>query len=165
VRSVSGSDSGISIHCASISHVPSCFCRAVYSYDNTFSESTLKEVKSETFEKLLRALDVKHISGWYHPAMRLQAELHNQEGINAELREQLRLTKLESLSVKSMSERSADFVDSSLANTISAADLVTINNIHQTLQDLFAVGIFVKLYLKRQVITLIILETGTRFSE
>lgn len=48
------------------------------------------ELNSETLEHLLRALDVKHVSGWYHPAMRLQAELHNLEGVNAELREQLR---------------------------------------------------------------------------
>ena len=97
-------------------------------------------MKSETFEKLLRALDVKHISGWYHPAMRLQAELHNQEGVNAELREQLRLVRLESLSARSISERSGDVVDTSLANTISGADLATINSIHQTLQDLFMVN-------------------------
>lgn len=58
-----------------------------------YLEHSLTEIKSETFEKLLRALDVKHISGWYHPAMRLQAEIHNLEGVNMELREQLRLTK------------------------------------------------------------------------
>lgn len=56
-------------------------------------ESSGKEIHSETLEKLLRALDVKHISGWYHPAMRLQAELHTIQGINSELREQLRLNK------------------------------------------------------------------------
>lgn len=56
-------------------------------------ETSVREIKSETLEKLLRALDVRHISGWYHPAMRLQAELHNLEGINAELREQLRFVR------------------------------------------------------------------------
>lgn len=60
---------------------------------NVCLERTSTEIKSETLEKLLRALDVKHISGWYHPAMRLQAEIHNLEGVNAELREQLRLSK------------------------------------------------------------------------
>ncbi|XP_044259542.1 centrosomal protein of 290 kDa-like isoform X2 [Tribolium madens] len=104
---------------------------------NTRKETSLKVVKSETFEQLLRALDVKHISGWYHPAMRLQAELHNQEGINSELREQLRLARLESQSVKSFSEKSVDLVDFSLSNAIATADLTTITNIHKTLQDLF----------------------------
>lgn len=55
----------------------------------------MQEVKSETLEKLLKALDARHVSGWYHPAMRLQAELHTLEGTNAELREQLRLARLE----------------------------------------------------------------------
>ncbi|CAH1173755.1 unnamed protein product [Phaedon cochleariae] len=62
---------------------------------NMKKTASLKEVKSETFEKLLRALDVKHVSGWYHPAMRLQAEIHNLEGINSELRDQLREARLE----------------------------------------------------------------------
>lgn len=79
---------------------------------------------------------MKHISGWYHPAMRLQAELHSQEGINAELREQLRLARLESQSARSVSEKSAD---SNLSSIMTANDLATINNIHQTLQDLFTV--------------------------
>lgn len=43
-----------------------------------------------SLEQLLRALDAKHISGWYHPAMRLQAELHSLQGVNAELREQIK---------------------------------------------------------------------------
>ncbi|KAL1494591.1 hypothetical protein ABEB36_010164 [Hypothenemus hampei] len=48
-----------------------------------------RELKTDMLERLLKALDAKHISGWYHPAMRLQAELHSLEGINKELREQL----------------------------------------------------------------------------
>ncbi|KRT82716.1 hypothetical protein AMK59_4417 [Oryctes borbonicus] len=55
----------------------------------------LREIRSETLEQLLRALDVKHISGWYHPAMRLQAELHVLQGSNLELREQLKNTRIE----------------------------------------------------------------------
>nr|CAI5868961.1 unnamed protein product [Callosobruchus analis] len=62
---------------------------------NAKKAQSLNEIRSETLEQLLRALDVKHISGWYHPAMRLQAELHNIEGINAELREQLREIRTE----------------------------------------------------------------------
>ncbi|KAJ8968110.1 hypothetical protein NQ314_002465 [Rhamnusium bicolor] len=72
---------------------------------NVKKGSTLNEIKSETFEQLLRALDVKHISGWYHPAMRLQAELHNLEGINAELREQLRETKIEVQTYRSIEDK------------------------------------------------------------
>lgn len=101
----------------------------------------MRQIKSETFEQLLRALDVKHISGWYHPAMRLQAELHNQEGISTELREQLRLARIESQSIRTTSERSVDVVDTSLANTITPDDLATINNIHETLQNLFLVRV------------------------
>ncbi|CAH2009812.1 unnamed protein product [Acanthoscelides obtectus] len=62
---------------------------------NAKKAGSLKEIQSGTLEQLLRALDVKHISGWYHPAMRLQAELHNLEGINAELRDQLREIRTE----------------------------------------------------------------------
>nr|XP_023020845.1 centrosomal protein of 290 kDa [Leptinotarsa decemlineata] len=70
---------------------------------NTKKTTSLNEIKSETFEKLIRALDVKHISGWYHPAMRLQAELHHLEGINSELRDQLRLAKAEALKFREIS--------------------------------------------------------------
>lgn len=94
-----------------------------------------REVKSETLEKLLRALDVKHISGWYHPAMRLQAELHNQEGINSELREQLRLVRLESQS-RSSTERSKDVTDYS---SIFEADAASLDQIQNKLQNLFQV--------------------------
>lgn len=82
---------------------------------NTKKTNTLNEIRSETLEKLLRALDVKHISGWYHPAMRLQAEVHNIEGINTELREQLRSTKLELVKYQSQEntprENSVDTID------------------------------------------------------
>lgn len=58
-----------------------------------YLDKGLREIKSETLEQLLRALDVKHISGWYHPAMRLQAELHALQGSNVELREQLKMAR------------------------------------------------------------------------
>ena len=51
------------------------------------------QVESQSLERLLEALDVRHVSGWYHPAMRLQAQLQSVEGSNAVLREQLRLTR------------------------------------------------------------------------
>jgi hypothetical protein len=50
-------------------------------------------LESKSLERLLEALDSRHLSGWYHPAMRLQAQLHSVEGSNAVLREQLRSTR------------------------------------------------------------------------
>lgn len=47
-------------------------------------------MESKSLERLLEALDSRHLSGWYHPAMRLQAHLHSVEGCNTVLREQLR---------------------------------------------------------------------------
>ncbi|PSN58155.1 hypothetical protein C0J52_01000 [Blattella germanica] len=57
--------------------------------------SSAVQVESQSLERLLQALDVRHISGWYHPAMRLQAQLQSVEGSNTVLREQLRLTRQE----------------------------------------------------------------------
>ncbi|KAG5345889.1 CE290 protein, partial [Acromyrmex heyeri] len=34
------------------------------------------EIQSSTLERLLEALDVRHLAGWYHPAMRLQEHLN-----------------------------------------------------------------------------------------
>lgn len=48
------------------------------------------QIESACLERLLEALDTRHLSGWYHPAMRLQAQLNVVEGNNAALREQLR---------------------------------------------------------------------------
>lgn len=48
------------------------------------------QIESACLERLLEALDSRHLSGWYHPAMRLQAQLNVVEGNNAALREQLR---------------------------------------------------------------------------
>nr|CAD7456946.1 unnamed protein product [Timema tahoe] len=52
-------------------------------------------LESQCLERLLEALDSRHISGWYHPAMRLQAQVHTLEGNNTALRDQLRATRLE----------------------------------------------------------------------
>jgi len=51
------------------------------------------QVESKSLERLLEALDSRHLSGWYHPAMRLQAQLHSVEGCNTVLREQLRFAR------------------------------------------------------------------------
>lgn len=51
------------------------------------------EVQSDTLEKLLEALDVRHLAGWYHPAMRLQERLNVVQGSNNELRSQLKQFK------------------------------------------------------------------------
>ncbi|GLV41129.1 Centrosomal protein 290kDa [Carabus blaptoides fortunei] len=59
------------------------------------NESGNREIKSQTLEQLLQIMDVRHVSGWYHPAMRLQAELNTLQGTNAELRNQLQITRSE----------------------------------------------------------------------
>lgn len=51
------------------------------------------EIQSGTLERLLEALDVRHLAGWYHPAMRLQEHLNVVQGSNAELRSQLKLLR------------------------------------------------------------------------
>ena len=48
------------------------------------------EIQSSTLERLLEALDVRHLAGWYHPAMRLQGHLNVVQGSNSELRGQLK---------------------------------------------------------------------------
>ncbi|XP_012225384.2 centrosomal protein of 290 kDa [Linepithema humile] len=53
------------------------------------------EIQSDTLERLLEALDVRHLAGWYHPAMRLQEHLNVVQGSNAELRTQLKLLRKE----------------------------------------------------------------------
>ncbi|KAK7869946.1 hypothetical protein R5R35_013722 [Gryllus longicercus] len=52
------------------------------------------QVQSESLERLLEALDARHVSGWYHPAMRLQAQLAALHGSNGALRDQLRTARL-----------------------------------------------------------------------
>ncbi|XP_020710825.2 centrosomal protein of 290 kDa isoform X2 [Athalia rosae] len=53
------------------------------------------EIQSQTLELLLEALDVRHVAGWYHPAMRLQNRLSAIQGSNSELRAQLKQIRLE----------------------------------------------------------------------
>ncbi|XP_043474631.1 centrosomal protein of 290 kDa isoform X2 [Leptopilina heterotoma] len=48
------------------------------------------QIQSETLERLLEALDIRHLAGWYHPAMRMQEQLNVIQGINSELRTQNR---------------------------------------------------------------------------
>ncbi|KAK6617062.1 hypothetical protein RUM44_005419 [Polyplax serrata] len=55
----------------------------------------LVEVQSSCLERLLAALDSRHVSGWYHPAMRLQVQLSTEEGKNDELRNQIRSLRAE----------------------------------------------------------------------
>ncbi|KAF7992720.1 hypothetical protein HCN44_005064 [Aphidius gifuensis] len=56
---------------------------------------SIVDVQSDTLEKLLEALDVRHLAGWYHPAMRLQGRLSVVQGSNNELRLQLKQIKKE----------------------------------------------------------------------
>ncbi|XP_046997313.1 centrosomal protein of 290 kDa-like [Schistocerca americana] len=51
--------------------------------------SGIVHLEAPVLERLLFALDARHVAGWYHPAMRLQAELHISQGVSAELRDQL----------------------------------------------------------------------------
>ncbi|KAG5322462.1 CE290 protein, partial [Pseudoatta argentina] len=53
------------------------------------------EIQSSTLERLLEALDVRHLAGWYHPAMRLQEHLNVVQGSSAELRSQLKTLRKE----------------------------------------------------------------------
>ncbi|XP_066992290.2 centrosomal protein of 290 kDa isoform X5 [Anabrus simplex] len=63
------------------------------------------QVESQCLERLLEALDSRHVSGWYHPAMRLQAQVHSLEGSCSVLREQLRTTRLEETKCKEELQR------------------------------------------------------------
>ncbi|XP_078036495.1 centrosomal protein 290kDa isoform X1 [Augochlora pura] len=56
---------------------------------------SMVEIHSGTLERLLEALDVRHLAGWYHPAMRLQEHLNVVQGTNTELRGQLKLLRKE----------------------------------------------------------------------
>lgn len=53
--------------------------------------SGIIQVESQTLERLLEALDSRHIAGWYQPAMRLQAYIHHLDGVNKTLREELHI--------------------------------------------------------------------------
>ncbi|KAK9884908.1 hypothetical protein WA026_009146 [Henosepilachna vigintioctopunctata] len=111
---------------------------------NERNETSLREIKSETFEKLLRALDVKHISGWYHPAMRLQAEVHNVEGINKELREQLRMCRNEIEELRNekqeslilLSKRSSVSSPRHLAHSSTLKDINTLESLNENVDQL-----------------------------
>ncbi|KAG5876194.1 hypothetical protein JTB14_001937 [Gonioctena quinquepunctata] len=118
---------------------------------NIKKSTSLNEIKSETFEKLLRALDVKHISGWYHPAMRLQAELHNLEGVNTELRDQLREARKEVEKIRtvpttqeikiSSEENIGEIQEQDEKNNeysgFASTEEITVDNIQTRLNDVF----------------------------
>ncbi|CAG5073805.1 Similar to cep290: Centrosomal protein cep290 (Drosophila melanogaster) [Cotesia congregata] len=53
------------------------------------------EIQSDILERLLETLDVRHLAGWYHPAMRLQERLNVIQGSNNELRSQLKQLRKE----------------------------------------------------------------------
>lgn len=57
-------------------------------------------LESKVLEQLLHALDSRHISGWYHPAMRIQAKVNAVEGSNEALREQLHSMREEELKIQ-----------------------------------------------------------------
>ncbi|KAI4458205.1 centrosomal protein [Holotrichia oblita] len=103
----------------------------------TRPDKGLRELKSETLEQLLRALDVKHISGWYHPAMRLQAELHALQGSNMELREQLQIARAQLQSISKSTDQHKETVPvpinqltEPVINSSSNFDVITNLNTH-----------------------------------
>ncbi|XP_026684015.1 centrosomal protein of 290 kDa-like [Diaphorina citri] len=55
--------------------------------------NSLIRIESTCLERLLEALDSRHVNGWYHPAMRLQAQVFALQGMNTILREELRLAR------------------------------------------------------------------------
>ncbi|KAI5749814.1 hypothetical protein M8J76_010394 [Diaphorina citri] len=57
--------------------------------------NSLIRIESTCLERLLEALDSRHVNGWYHPAMRLQAQVFALQGMNTILREELRLARLQ----------------------------------------------------------------------
>lgn len=72
-------------------------CSLIFRGINLFLGKSVVDVQSDTLEKLLEALDVRHLAGWYHPAMRLQGRLSVVQGSNNELRSQLKQIKYAAL--------------------------------------------------------------------
>lgn len=56
---------------------------------------TMGDLQIKSLENLLEALDARHVSGWYHPAMRLQAQLQTIRGECQALRVQVKELKTE----------------------------------------------------------------------
>ncbi|KAK5649525.1 hypothetical protein RI129_000554 [Pyrocoelia pectoralis] len=98
------------------------------------NDSSQNEIKSRTLEKLLCTLDTRHIAGWYHPAMRLQAELHTMQGVNKELREQLKIMRLEHTSKSDASKTdSSSVVLQELPSHMSSSAKEIVSNLNNHL--------------------------------
>ncbi|XP_015607794.1 centrosomal protein of 290 kDa isoform X2 [Cephus cinctus] len=100
------------------------------------------EVQSDTLERLLEALDMRHVAGWYHPAMRLQGRLNVVEGSNAELRSQLKqirkeLQKKEHKLQKLLTNRSENIKpsDSELSELEENTNILEINQLRDAYQN------------------------------
>ncbi|XP_060838928.1 centrosomal protein of 290 kDa-like isoform X2 [Rhopalosiphum padi] len=46
-------------------------------------------IECQSLERLLEAMDARHVAGWYQPGMRLLARINNLEGANSNLRHQI----------------------------------------------------------------------------
>ncbi|XP_027846641.2 centrosomal protein of 290 kDa [Aphis gossypii] len=46
-------------------------------------------IECQSLERLLEAMDARHVAGWYQPGMRLLARINNLEGVNSNLRHQI----------------------------------------------------------------------------
>ena len=62
-------------------------------------------VTSPVLEKLLTILDAKHFYGEYKPAMGLKTQIEKLEGVNSQLREQLRKLRLEGDKISNQNQR------------------------------------------------------------
>ncbi|CAI6368037.1 unnamed protein product [Macrosiphum euphorbiae] len=51
--------------------------------------SSVVRIECQSLERLLEAMDARHVAGWYQPGMRLLARINNLEGVNSNLRQQL----------------------------------------------------------------------------
>ncbi|XP_060881211.1 centrosomal protein of 290 kDa-like isoform X2 [Metopolophium dirhodum] len=51
--------------------------------------SSVVRIECQSLERLLEAMDARHVAGWYQPGMRLLARINNLEGVNSNLRHQL----------------------------------------------------------------------------
>ncbi|XP_050520658.1 centrosomal protein of 290 kDa isoform X2 [Daktulosphaira vitifoliae] len=58
------------------------------SLHNQDGSSTVR-IECQSLERLLQAMDARHVAGWYQPGMRLLAQINHLDGVNANLRYQL----------------------------------------------------------------------------
>ncbi|KAK2587709.1 hypothetical protein KPH14_003822 [Odynerus spinipes] len=103
------------------------------------------EVHSYTLERLLEALDVRHLAGWYHPAMRLQEHLNVIQGSNAELRSQIKQMR------KELNRKDIILQDLALSKGLDIEKLHTDNSENETVMTYISEMKDVKIMHQREV--------------